>query len=75
VDIHKRTGEEVTEMCQVIDRREMGAGGSTCCCGCLTPQRRLFSKKEQVDVLRNYAEELDKEIEGVRERIQELENK
>ncbi|RJP26141.1 MAG: hypothetical protein C4536_16290 [Actinobacteria bacterium] len=62
-------------MCQVVGRRDMGPMGSACGCGCLTPQRRHFSTEEKLEMLHAYEDELGKEIKGVQERIQELEEK
>jgi hypothetical protein len=53
----------------------MGPMGSACGCGCLTPQRRHFSTEEKLEMLHAYEDELGKEIKGVQERIQELEEK
>jgi hypothetical protein len=44
-----------------------------CCCG---PSFRHFkTAKEQREMLEEYREELEKELEGVKERIQELTKK
>lgn len=41
-----------------------------CCCG---PQfRRFMTSKEQQEMLEEYKEQLDKELTGVKERIDEL---
>jgi hypothetical protein len=62
-------------MCQTVGHAETGRMGAAYGCGCMIPQRRHFSSAEKLDMLRNYAEELGKELEGVQERIQELEKK
>jgi hypothetical protein len=51
---------------------------SECHCGCWGSgpgHRRFFSKKEQAECLETYREGLEKELDGVKERIQELEKK
>lgn len=41
-------------------------------CGCGTHIRRFFSKKEQQECLVKYQAQLENELTGVKERIQEL---
>jgi hypothetical protein len=70
-------GKEVKLMCHTVSGKNMGAAGSVCgCgCGCAVTQRRHFSKEEKLEMLHSYEDELGKEIKGVQERIQELEEK
>ena len=46
-------------------------------CGCESGPafRRYFSTKEEKDCLENYKDQLEKELAGVRERIEEIEKK
>lgn len=52
----------------------MGKGhcgpGMNCGCGCGT--RRFFSREERIEMLEGYREQLEKEIQGLDNHIQEL---
>lgn len=45
------------------------------CCGgsCRGGMRRFISKKEQIEMLSEYKEELENEVQGIKEKIKELE--
>jgi len=43
------------------------------CYGCGGGHRGFLTKKEKVELLREYKEDLDKEVQGVSEKIKELE--
>jgi hypothetical protein len=62
-------------MCGTVGRHHAGMMSNACGCGCLVPQRRHFSMEEKLEMLHVYEDELSKEIKGVQERIQELEEK
>jgi len=66
-------------MCQPGgSRRGFGAWGCNCgCCGCGCGGsfRRFFSAKEEQECLEGYRDQLQKELAGVKERIQELQGK
>jgi len=50
--------------------------GRTCCCGCgYGPAfRRFFSSQEERESLESYQDQLQKELEGLKEHIKELES-
>ena len=55
---------------------EMGGCTCGCCgCGCGPSFRHFFSSKEERDCLETYMAQLKKELEGVKERINELKRK
>ena len=64
------------------DSEECGTGfgdhGSDCGCGCCCEHgeggfhRRFMTKKEQKERLEKYREELENELQGVKERIKDL---
>ncbi|HHT9138532.1 MAG TPA: hypothetical protein ACFYEK_14975 [Candidatus Wunengus sp. YC60] len=66
-------------MCQPRgSQRAQVAGGCTCgCCrcGCGTFFRRFVSAKEEQERLEEYRDQLEKELAGVEDRIQELKGK
>ncbi|MGQ0537260.1 MAG: DUF5320 domain-containing protein [Methanobacteriota archaeon] len=43
------------------------------CCGTGFGGRRYFTKEERVEWLKEYADELEHELSGVKERLKELE--
>ena len=52
---------------------------SNCCCGSNCKEyeksaRKVLSKKEEINKLENYAEEIKKELAAVEEHIKDLEN-
>jgi len=55
-------------MCREFMRRELGGGFWKCC----SPMRRFLTVDEEIERLKEYEEELKKEIEGIRRRVQEL---
>lgn len=47
--------------------------GCGCCgCGCAAAFRRFFSSKEEAECLGAYKDQLEKELAGVEERLEEL---
>lgn len=50
-----------------------GLGKDDCCC--IPEFRHFISKKEKKEMLKEYRDQLKKEIEGLEETIQELESK
>lgn len=47
-----------------------------CCgCGCAPAFRRFFSSKEEAECLEAYKDQLEKELAGVEERLEELKKK
>ena len=73
------SSQEVFRMCQSTpSQRPMGVAGCTCgCCGCGCGQgfRRFFSRKEELECVENYRDQLKKELAGVEERIKESKGK
>jgi hypothetical protein len=59
-------------MCQTMATPRQASG---CGCGCPGSFRRFVSKAEEQERLEAYADNLQKELKGVRERIDELEGK
>ncbi len=59
-------------MCQAMATPRQMTG---CGCGCPGSFRRFVSKAEEQERLKTYAENLQQELAGVRERIDELETK
>jgi hypothetical protein len=56
----------------------MGAPGCSCgCCGCGCgpSHRRFFSSEEEKECLKNYREQLKRELAGVEEHIKEVRQK
>lgn len=51
------------------------AWGCGCGCGCGPFFRRFISKKEEVEFMEEYRDQLKKELAGVEERIRELKGK
>ena len=50
-----------------------GGHGCSCgCCGCGSFSRRFITKKEKMECLENYREQLKKELEGLEEHIQDF---
>ena len=43
------------------------------CCGYEKKERAFLTKKEKIEVLKDYKESLEKETQGVSEKIKELE--
>ena len=69
-------------MCQPRGSQRMwdswGSGCGCCCysgCGCGTSFRRFISRKEELERLEEYKDQLKKEVEGVEEHISELKKK
>jgi hypothetical protein len=50
-----------------------GCGPSSCDCGCGPSFRRFITSKEKLECMEEYKDQLEKELAGVKERIQELE--
>lgn len=42
------------------------------CCGSSCEPRRFLTKEEKIEMLKEYHEQLEKEAQGVKERIKEL---
>jgi hypothetical protein len=68
-------GKEVSRMC--CEPEDAKTSSPTCCCCCETsrPTRRFVSSKEEAERLERYKEELEREIAGVNERIDDLKKK
>jgi len=47
--------------------------GNGCCGGDYGYQRNYLSREEKVEMLKEYKESLEKEVKGIKERIEELE--
>ena len=60
------TPENVQDCCDIPAPDEVS---SCCCCG---PRRRFLTKKEKLERLETYREQLEKELVGVEERIKEV---
>ncbi len=43
------------------------------CCNCGTGYRNFLTKKEKVEILKDYKGSLEKEVRGISEKIKELE--
>ena len=50
-------------------------GMSVCDCGCAPAFRRFFSSKEEKECLETYRGQLEKELAGLKERIENLKKK
>ncbi len=63
-------------MCQPKISREymhMAACNCGCCgCGCGPPFRRFFTTQEELERLKNYRDQLEKELAAVQEQITEF---
>lgn len=56
--------------------RNRGTFGCTCgCCGCGPGFRRFFSSEEERECVESYRHQLEKELAGVEEHINELKSK
>jgi len=49
--------------------------GHCCCCCCGHMRRRYLTRKEEIELLERYLDDLRKEIEAVEERLTELKGK
>jgi hypothetical protein len=63
-------------MCQPrkISRHMDMSGCSPCECGCDPPFRRYYSSQEEQERLQTYRDQLKKELDGVQERISDMES-
>ena len=53
--------------------REMHGHDHSCCCGYIS--RRYLTRQEETELLERYLEDLKKEVEAVRERLDDLKKK
>jgi hypothetical protein len=51
---------------------DMNSSDQSCGCCCGQPQRRFLTKKEKIQILEKIKEDLENELEGVKERIKDL---
>ena len=58
-------------MCQPRESQQLGHGpGCSCgCCGSGSQFRRFYTTEEELDRLKSYKDELEKDLAGVQERI------
>ena len=59
-------------MCCETNNNESCAGTHHVCCGHMPGHRRFLSREEKIELLEKYRNDLEKEIEGVKQRIEEL---
>ena len=59
-------------MCQPRGIQEEALGYDCGCCRCGPPFRRFISTEEELETLKEYKNQLEKELAGVEEYIQEL---
>ena len=64
-------------MCHSVSSQTLHGHGNTCgChqCGCGVFSRRFVSSKEEITMLEHYSDQLENELEGVKERMKELDD-
>lgn len=62
--------------CEATPSRHHESGCTCGCgCGCGSFSRRFITRKERLEALKEYRDELKMELEGVEERISELKGK
>jgi hypothetical protein len=62
-------------MCKPYEFHSHGGSSCCCCCGPSTLQRHFISKKEETKMLEEYKDAIEKELEGLTERLKEIKGK
>lgn len=71
--IYINTNSTIYRICDIEGVRDMGYGYGCCSTASSQRSRSFLTKEERIELLKEYKNDLEKETQGVAEKIKELE--